>query len=66
MGLSSSYIPNFDKHSLEDMKSELRKIFGYKEKVLEIMTPDEVRKAFFREIGREISTLEKEIATNYY
>jgi hypothetical protein len=48
------------------MKSELRKIFGYKEKVLEIMTPDEVRKAFFREIGREISTLEKEIATNYY
>ena len=66
MGLSSSYIPNFDRHSLEDMKSELRKIFGYKEKVLEIMTPDEVRKAFFREIGREISTLEKEIATNYY
>ncbi len=66
MGLSSSYIPNFDKHSLEDMKSELRRIFGYKEKVLEKMTAEEVRQAFYREIGREISTLEKEIATNYY
>jgi hypothetical protein len=66
MGLSSNYIPNFDRHSLEDMKGELRRIFGYKEKVLQAMTAEEVRKAFFREIGREISALEKEIATNYY
>jgi hypothetical protein len=66
MGLSSDYIPNFDKHSLEDMKSELRRIFGYKENVLEVMTAEEIRKSFFREIGREISALEKEIATNYY
>lgn len=66
MGLSSSYIPNFDKHSLDDMKRELEKIFDYSKKALAAMTPEEIRAAFYREIGREISALEKDVATNYY
>ena len=66
MGLSSSYIPNFDKHSLDDMKRELEKIFDYSKKALAAMTPEEIRGAFYREIGREISALEKDVATNYY
>ena len=66
MGLSSSYIPNFDKHSFDDMKRELEKIFDYSKKALAAMTPEEIRGAFYREIGREISALEKDVATIYY